>query len=73
MRLKVLIEPEEVGGFSVRVPALAGCYSEGETREEALANIREAVALWLEVAAEGAVARAIPEVGTTAELQEIEV
>ncbi len=43
----VLIESEE--GFSVGCPALPGCWSQGETREEALANIREAIALWLEV------------------------
>lgn len=49
MKLKVLIVPEEVGGYSVSVPALRGCYSEGETVDEALANIREAAELWLEV------------------------
>jgi predicted RNase H-like HicB family nuclease len=43
----VLIESEE--GFAVGCPALPGCWSQGLTREEALANIREAIALWLEV------------------------
>lgn len=43
----VLIENEE--GFSVGCPALPGCWSQGATREEALANIREAIALWLDV------------------------
>jgi len=43
----VLIESEE--GFAVGCPALPGCWSQGSTREEALANIREAIALWLEV------------------------
>jgi predicted RNase H-like HicB family nuclease len=43
----VLVESEE--GFAVGCPALPGCWSQGETREEALANIREAIALWLEV------------------------
>jgi len=43
----VLIESEE--GFSVGCPALPGCWSQGDTREEALANIRQAIALWLEV------------------------
>ena len=42
-----LIENEE--GFAVHCPALPGCWSQGQTREEALANIREAIELWLEV------------------------
>ena len=46
----VLIESEE--GFAVGCPALPGCWTQGQTREEALANIREAIALWLEVAEE---------------------
>ena len=48
MRLKIVLEPSEDGGFTVHVPALPGCISEGETREEALANIKEAIALYLE-------------------------
>jgi predicted RNase H-like HicB family nuclease len=54
MKLKVLIQSESVGGYSVRAPALPGCYSQGDTRDEALANIREAAELWLELAAEQA-------------------
>lgn len=46
---KVLLEPdEEVGGYVVTCPTLPGCYSQGETVEEALANIREAIELCLE-------------------------
>ena len=45
-----LIESGE--GFAVRCPALPGCWSQGRTRSEALANIREAIVLWQEVAAE---------------------
>jgi len=48
MRLKVVLEPSDEGGFTVYVPSLPGCISEGETVEEALANIREAVELYLE-------------------------
>jgi predicted RNase H-like HicB family nuclease len=48
LKLKVILEPSEEGGFTAIVPALPGCVSEGETREEALANIREAIALYLE-------------------------
>jgi predicted RNase H-like HicB family nuclease len=46
----VMIESDE--GFAVSCPALPGCHSQGNTREEALANIREAIQLWLEVAEE---------------------
>jgi predicted RNase H-like HicB family nuclease len=48
MRIKVLLEPSEEGGYTVYVPALPGCISEGETTEEALTNIREAIELYLE-------------------------
>lgn len=48
MKLRVVLEPSEDGGFTVVVPALPGCLSEGETREEALANIQEAIQLYLE-------------------------
>jgi predicted RNase H-like HicB family nuclease len=50
MKLKVVIHPEQEGGFSVAVPALRGCYSQGETVEEALANVREAALGWLDAA-----------------------
>jgi len=48
MKLTVVLERSEEGGFSVLVPALPGCISEGDTREEALKNIREAIELYLE-------------------------
>ncbi len=48
----VLIETEE--GFSISCPALPGCHSQGATKEEALAAIREAITLWQEVAEEDA-------------------
>ena len=48
MQLRVLLEPSEDGGYTVSVPSLPGCISEGDTREDALANIREAVQLYLE-------------------------
>ena len=48
MKLKVVLEPSEEGGYTVYVPALPGCISEGDTKDEALANIREAIELYLE-------------------------
>jgi predicted RNase H-like HicB family nuclease len=48
MRLRVVLEPSEDGGYTVRVPSLPGCLSEGDTREEALTNIREAIQLYVE-------------------------
>jgi predicted RNase H-like HicB family nuclease len=47
MRYTVLLEPED-NGFVVSVPALPGCISQGDTREGALANIREAISLYIE-------------------------
>ena len=43
MKFKVVLEPEEEGGYSVHCPALKGCRSQGETVKEALANIKEAI------------------------------
>lgn len=48
MKYTVILEREPDGGFVVSVPVLPGCVSQGDTREEALANIREAVELYLE-------------------------
>ncbi len=48
MKLQVVLEPSEEGGYTVYVPSLPGCVSEGDTEEEALVNIREAIELYLE-------------------------
>lgn len=48
MRLKVVLEASEEGGYTVYVPSLPGCISEGDTMEESLHNIHEAIALYLE-------------------------
>ena len=48
MKIKVVLEAAEEGGFTVYAPSLPGCISEGETEEEALANIKEAIELYLE-------------------------
>lgn len=47
-RFTVVLQAEPKGGFSVYVPALPGCASQGETEAEALTNIKEAIALYLE-------------------------
>jgi predicted RNase H-like HicB family nuclease len=44
----VVLEPDPEGGYVAIVPALPGCYSQGETIDEALANVREAVELTIE-------------------------
>ena len=48
MKLKVILEHSDEGGFTVYVPALPGCISEGETVDDALANVQEAIELYLE-------------------------
>ena len=47
-KFRVILEPNELGGYTVMVPLLPGCISEGDTKEEALANIREAIELYIE-------------------------
>jgi predicted RNase H-like HicB family nuclease len=48
VNLKVVLEPSDEGGYTILVPSLPGCISEGDTVDEALANIREAIELYLE-------------------------
>jgi predicted RNase H-like HicB family nuclease len=48
MRYTVVLEPEDDGGYVASVPALPGCVSQGDTRAEALKNIQEAIALYVE-------------------------
>jgi predicted RNase H-like HicB family nuclease len=47
MRFKVVLEPCAEGGYTVFIPSLPSCISEGDTLREALANIKEAIALYL--------------------------
>ncbi len=49
MEYSVVVHQAEEGGFWVEVPALPGCYSQGETVDEALRNVMEAIALYLDV------------------------
>lgn len=48
MNLKVVFEKCEEGGYTVYVPSLPGCISEGDSKEEALENIKEAIEIYLE-------------------------
>lgn len=48
MKYRVWIEQDEDGAFVAQVPSLPGCISQGATRSEALANIREAIELYIE-------------------------
>ncbi len=48
MKIKVVLEKSDEVGYTVYVPSLPGCISEGDTKEEALANIKEAIELYLE-------------------------
>ena len=49
MKLQVVVEQDEAGYYAAEVPALPGCLSQGKTREEAIANVKEAVEGWFEV------------------------
>ncbi len=48
MEIKIILEEQKERGYTIYVPSLPGCISQGETLEEAIANIREAIALYLE-------------------------
>jgi predicted RNase H-like HicB family nuclease len=70
-RYQVVIEPDlEDGGYVVHCPGLPGCISQGQTREEALANIKEAIEAYLESLAKDKLA---PPGYVRAEVVELEV
>jgi predicted RNase H-like HicB family nuclease len=48
VKFVVVLDPAEEGGFNVSVPALDGCFTQGETEEEALSNAKEAIQCYLE-------------------------
>ena len=70
MKYPVILEREEDGRYSVWVPDLPGCASMGDTRAEALANIREAVAAHIEALRDDG--QPIPAPGTDVEVIEID-
>lgn len=49
MNIQVILEQDESGYFVAEVPAMPGCLSQGQTKSEAIENIKEAIAGWLEV------------------------
>ena len=72
LKLTVILESEEDGGYSVHCPALPGCSSQGDTMEEALSNIKEAIRGVLEVRREERmpIPRETPEI-VTEEIRQI--
>ncbi len=50
MRVKALVHPAEEGGYWAEVPALPGCITEGDTMEELIINLKDAIEGWLDVA-----------------------
>jgi predicted RNase H-like HicB family nuclease len=48
VKYKIVLEPQEEGGYTVYVPALPGCVSQGGTVEEAMDNVKEAITVYLE-------------------------
>jgi predicted RNase H-like HicB family nuclease len=52
MKIKAIIHPAEEGGYWAEVPALPGCITEGDTMEEVVSNLQDAIQGWLEVANE---------------------
>lgn len=50
MKIKAVIHPAEEGGYWAEVPALPGCITEGDTIEEVMVNLKDAIEGWLDVA-----------------------
>jgi antitoxin HicB len=69
LKYPVIISPlseDDGGGFLATVPDLPGCMSDGETPEEAIANVQDAIAVWLEAAQD--LGREIPAPSKVAEI-----
>lgn len=69
MKFNIVLEPAEEGGYNVIVPALDGCFTQGDTEEEAIKNAREAITCYLEGLEKINQIKSVPE----AKLREIEV
>jgi predicted RNase H-like HicB family nuclease len=68
MQVKVVVHEAEEGGFWAEVPALPGCVSQGETMDELLANVREAIQAWLATEPPVEAGAEVKERGTVVEL-----
>ncbi len=62
MKYTVIFEPQDEGGFTVRCLELPGAISQGETKEEALANIKEAIELVVDVLSQDLMVRSNAEI-----------
>jgi predicted RNase H-like HicB family nuclease len=62
MNIKAIIHPAAEGGYWAEVPALPGCITEGDSMEEVMANLKDAIEGWLEVANSRSVVAAIDRV-----------
>lgn len=62
MNIKAVIHPAEEGGYWAEVPALPGCITEGETIDEVMTNLKDAIEGWLDVANERQIARATDQI-----------
>ena len=62
MKYTVILEPQDEGGYTVRCLELPGAISQGETKEEALANIKEAIGLVIEVLSQDMMVRSNAEI-----------
>ncbi len=69
MKFNIILEPAEEGGYNVVVPALDGCFTQGDTEKEAIKNAREAIICYLEGLEKVNQIKSAPE----AKLTEIEV
>lgn len=73
IKFKVVLEPQPEGGYVAYVPALPGCFSQGETEEEALENIKGAIELYLEVLEEKELGKVMKKFVRSGDSQIIEV
>jgi antitoxin HicB len=69
MKFNIILEPAEEGGFNVTVPALDGCFTQGDTEAEAIGNAKEAILCYLEGLEKVNQIRSMPQ----ASIREVEV